>query len=262
MKEPFLLHLPQTKTLPIVASIPHSGLLVPDAIAASLNPSHRHYLPNQDWHLDRLYNFLPGLGITVVEAIYSRYVADLNRSPDNPHFGNFWQSIIPEKTAFDVPLYQTLPSPEEIENRLDRYYHPYHQKLQALLDEFVQQFGKVYLLDLHSFLGLIDDEICLGNARGKSCSEFFISTVDAAFCDRGYQVVRNKVFSGGYITKNYGKLSEVEALQIEIRYPTYLNSQQFDDPVVPRWDIPEFEEAKQNFQAIFSQITRTLSDSK
>ncbi|MBE9177786.1 N-formylglutamate amidohydrolase [Oculatella sp. LEGE 06141] len=254
MTTPFLLHLPTTQPIPIIASLPHSGLLVPQDIADQLEPSYQHYLPNQDWHLDKLYDFLPGLGITVLQAIYSRYVVDLNRSPNEPLFGNFWQSIIAEKTAFNVPLYQTLPSQQEIQQRVEHYYHPYHDRLQSLLNQFMEQFGRVYLLDLHSFFGLIEDEICLGNGNGKSCGDRFISSAEAAFCSKGYQVVRNKVFSGGYITQHYGQLPQVEALQVEVRYPVYLNANQLDRAAVPDWKVPEFDRAKHLFEAVVCQM--------
>ena len=260
MTIPYLLYSPKTEISPILASLPHSGLQVPDEIALQLTKPHQHYLPNQDWHLDQLYDFLPDLGVTVLQAIYSRYVVDLNRSPTEPLFGNFWRSPIPETTAFNVPLYETLPSRQQIEQRIEQYYRPYHQRLQQLLDQLIEKFGKVYLLDLHSFLGLIEDEICLGNANGKSCSEFLISTVEQAFYSHGYQVVRNKVFKGGYIIRHYGKLPHVEALQIEVRYPVYLNSQELERPQIPSFQVPEGDRAKQNFQQIFRQICQAISD--
>jgi N-formylglutamate deformylase len=258
MSNPFLLHLPTTQAIPIIANVPHSGLLIPQGMLDQLELSHQHYLPNQDWHLDKLYDFLPKLGITVLQAIYSRYVVDLNRSPKEPLFGNFWQSVIAEKTAFNTPLYQSPPSRQEIQQRVDRYYHPYHDQLQRLLEQHVQQFGRVYLLDLHSFLGLIEDEICLGNGNGKTCGDRFISTVEEAFCSSGYQVVRNKVFSGGHITQHYGQSPQVEALQVEVRYPIYLDAKQLDTAAVPSWEVPEFERAKQRFETVFRQMVDTL----
>ncbi|HEY9640213.1 MAG TPA: N-formylglutamate amidohydrolase [Coleofasciculaceae cyanobacterium] len=258
MTTPFLLHLPTAQPIPVIANLPHSGLLVPPEIADQLEPAHRQYLPNQDWHLDKLYDFLPGLGITVLQAIYSRYVVDLNRSLKEPLFGNFWQAVIAEKTAFDISLYQTHPSQLEIQERVEQYYRPYHDQLQHLLTQSIEQFGQVYLLDLHSFFGLIEDEICLGNGNGKTCSDRFISIAEDAFCSKGYAVVRNKVFSGGYITQSYGQLPQVEALQVEVRYPVYLDAKQLDQAAVPDWAVPEFDRAKHQFEAIFRQMVEAL----
>jgi len=258
MPDPFLLNLPTTEAIPVIASVPHSGLLIPEEITSTLEASHQHYLPNQDWHLDKLYDFLPHLGITVLQAVYSRYVVDLNRSLQEPLFGSFWQSVVAEKTAFNTTIYRTSPSRKEVEQRVEQYYRPYHQQLQTLLNEKIEQFGKVYLLDLQSFLGLIEDEICLGNGNGATCSEHFISAVEAAFCSQGYQVVRNKAFSGGYITRHYGQMPQVESLQIEVRYPVYLDAKQLDCALVPDWQVPEFDDAKHKFEPIFEQITQTL----
>ncbi|MEL6352083.1 MAG: N-formylglutamate amidohydrolase [Cyanobacteria bacterium J06627_28] len=76
----FTILQPQGKSLPIVANLPHSGLLVPQEIADSFTEHQRQTLPNSDWHLQQLYSFLPSLGITIMQANYSRYVVDLNRA--------------------------------------------------------------------------------------------------------------------------------------------------------------------------------------
>ena len=55
-----------------------------------------------------------------------------------------------------------------------------------------------------------------------------IAIVEQSFLQAGYQTVRNKVFTGGYITGHYGQLPEVEALQIEVRYPVYLDETQLE----------------------------------
>jgi len=99
----------------------------------------------------------------------------------------------------------------------------------------------------------------LGNFNGESCSEFLIYQVEYAFSSKGYQVVRNKVFNGGYITRHYGQMPQVEALQIEIRYPTYLNPTQLDRDDVPDWNVAEFDRAKLNFEAIFSAFAASCA---
>ena len=254
----FNFYEPQGQEVPIVANLPHSGMFVPSAIAAQFTPDHLQALPNTDWHLDRLYAALPTFGITVLQATHSRYVVDLNRQIKESVFGNFWTAVIPEKTAFGQPIYQTIPSELEIAARVRDFYEPYHDRLAAIVQEKLDRFGKVYLLDLHSFLGLITDQVCLGNRNGQTSSEFLIAIVEQNLLQAGYQTVRNKVFTGGYITGHYGQLPGVEALQIEVRYPVYLDETQLEKPQPPDWDVPQFESAKKKFDGIFGSIAQAL----
>jgi N-formylglutamate deformylase len=254
----FTLHLPRASEVPIVANLPHSGEALPAESQARFLPEFLQQLPNTDWYLDRLYQFLPDLGITVLQANYSRYCVDLNRRVQEPLLGNFWQSVVPAQTAYNQSIYQTLPSPSEVAARVETYYLPYYQQLTALLEAKIAQFGIVYLLDLHSFYGLISDQICLGNANGQTCSEALITLVESQFQQQGYQVVRNKVFAGGHITRYYGNWPQVEALQIETRYTVYLNHAQLDQPIRPNWHVPEFEQAQTQFEKIFSGIVSQL----
>lgn len=258
----FKLSLPEGRELPIVANLPHSGLFVPYSIAAQMTLQHWWSLPNSDWHLDRLYDFLPALGVTVLQATHSRYVVDLNRAVKPPIFGSFWSSVAPETTAFDQPIYQHKPTEAEVEQRIEAYYNPYHAKLEELLQQKIDRFGYVYLLDLHSFLGLIYDDICLGNRKGKTCSARMIDVVKYAFQSEHYQVVKNKVFNGGYITGHYGERSDVEALQIEVRYPVYLKQEQLDRADPPDWNVPELAAAKRKFERVFTIAINLLMHNK
>ena len=242
--------------MPIIANLPHSGMMVPDAIAAQLIPAQLAALPNTDWHLDHLYRSLPDLGITVLQATHSRYVVDLNRPLQEPIFGSFWSSVIPAQTAFGKPLYATTPSSEQLQARVEAFYSPYHDKLTELLEHAVATFGKVYLLDLHSFFGPITEAVCLGDRNGKTCSEPLIASVEAQFRRQNYTVVRNNVFNGGYITGHYGQMPGVEALQIEVRYHVYLNADELDRSTPPNWDVPKFHTAKQAIDDIFGAIVR------
>jgi N-formylglutamate deformylase len=257
--EIFKLHLPGTATLPIVANLPHSGTYIPPDIERLFTGSHRLSLPNTDWHLSQLYDFLPSLGITVLEATHSRYVIDLNRDPYATLFGSFWSSLIPSTTAKGDRIYQTLPNSEHLESRLKKYYEPYHQKLVSLLQELRAKFKTVYLLDLHSFMGPITSDVCLGDRNGQSCSEALISSFEKNFRDEGFKVVRNQKFIGGYNTKYYSSLTNVEALQIEIRYTTYLNNWELDLPKPPSSDTSAINKAKEKLLTIFSNAINSLA---
>ncbi len=51
-----------------------------------------------------------------------------------------------------------------------------------------------------------------------------VRTAEAALSDRGYSVTRNTPYSGGFVTRHYGRPSEgVHSLQIEINRALYMD---------------------------------------
>lgn len=250
----FSLHPPTGEPLPVVANLPHSGLKLPASLAAQFTAEQRRSLPNSDWHLQPLYSFLPSLGVTVMEAHYSRYVVDLNRALRPPFLGSFWSAVVPEYTAFKQPIYRQTPTPAEVRSRIERFWSPYHRQLSALLQEKIAQFGRVYLFDLHSFMGLLEEDVCLGNANGATCGSALLEATYQSFAQQGYRTVKNKVFTGGYITRHYGQQPEIEALQIEIRYPVYLSAEQLTGGGIPAWGGDQFSQAQGRLQAIFQDL--------
>src|ERR1700733_15598853 len=67
---------------PLIVSMPHVGARVPEEIEHGFTPVARA-LTDTDWYVDRLYDFVPELGASVIAARYSRYVIDLNRPPND-----------------------------------------------------------------------------------------------------------------------------------------------------------------------------------
>ncbi|GHN35799.1 N-formylglutamate amidohydrolase [Lactobacillus delbrueckii] len=65
---------------PVVFDLPHSGTTITAEMADALLPT--AVLANTDWFLRELYDFLPGLGFTVLENNLNRYLIDPNRDPN------------------------------------------------------------------------------------------------------------------------------------------------------------------------------------
>src|SRR5262245_19209728 len=234
--EVYIRHIPKQKIVPVIASVPHAGMYVPPEIDRLFEEQHRHWLRNTDWYLPQLYSFLPELGVTMLEATHSRYVVDLNRDPSGELYGNFSRAVIAEKTADGAPVYAEPQAAHLLADRLDAYHAPYHAILRSTLAETVQRFGHALLLDLHSFMGPIDNDICIGDRWGKSCSTHVNDAFHEALNAAGFDVVRNTPFAGGHIVRTYANPPAVEALQLELRYTTYLDCSKIDEPGRPMLD--------------------------
>ena len=251
--------------VPLIASIPHTGTWMPEDLAARLAGPAMQALPMTDWHLHELYDFLPRLGVTVLHATVSRFVADLNRPPAGTALypGRFETALVPTETFIGEPIWRTPPQPPEID-RLRRLYHaPYHDALNRLLDERRREFGRCYLLDLHSVAsaanrlhGPLTREIYLGDRDGASCDRVFTDLVAGEFERAGFAVSRNDPYKGGYITDHYGRAADVEALQIEMCQRLYMDE---SAPAAEAPGSPRFAAMKERLYDVLERVVAAVA---
>ena len=251
-----------TAEVPVVVSIPHTGIYVPDTIRAEFASSYIRSLPMTDWYLHHLYDFLPAMGVTTLYATYSRFVADVNRPPDDKPLypGRYETGFVSLKTFWGEDIYRNPPGPEEIKQRRELVHAPYHARLLELLQSRITRFGGVVLIDAHSVASRanllhdeLTDDIYLGDRDGKSNSGWLTAAMEKSFLQAGLSVVRNKPYKGGYITDHYGSLPRVAALQVEMRWGLYLDELHPDrTPTHPRFNA---------FKSVLSDVfTRLLRD--
>jgi N-formylglutamate deformylase len=258
--EVYKIHFPMREPVPVIASLPHSGLYVPPEIDRFFTAGHRMWLRNTDWHLPQLYHFLPELGVTTLEATHSRYVVDLNRDPSGELYGIFTRAVIAEATADGAPIYAEPPDPGELAGRIGAYHAPYHTILREILADTVNRFGRALLLDLHSFMGPIHNDVCIGDRRGSSCSAGVSDAFHDALGAEGFDVVRNAPFAGGYIVRAHANPPAVEALQLELRYTTYLDCAKIDEPGRPELDPSRIAEAQSRLRPALARAIGALKN--
>ncbi len=223
----------------LVVSCPHPGTYVPEAIFNRMSDTGRKLI-DTDWHVDKLYDFLPEFDATFIVSKLSRYVADLNRDPEGHALypGRFETAMCPVVTFAGEAIYQhcELPDNSEIADRKLQYWQPYHTKLAEVLAATKAKHGYALLLDAHSILsrvpslfeGLLPD-LNLGTDDGKSCApEIELAATDILQRQRKFSFVANGRFKGGYITRQYGSPKKhIHALQLEITFRSYLDEDNF-----------------------------------
>ncbi|MCY7388137.1 MAG: N-formylglutamate deformylase [Burkholderiales bacterium] len=224
-----------TDEVPLIVNVPHAGTYLPPSIAQTLSAAGLR-VPDTDWHVDKLVDFVPSLGATLMVATHSRIAVDLNRDPsgDALYPGASNTEICPTATFASEPIYRSglTPGTETIAARVEHYWRPYQHQLAAEIARIKRKHGVCILLDAHSivsevprfFAGKLPD-LNLGSADGNSCAA---SLAQLAFgClghAEGFTAVHNGRFKGGFITRHYGDPADnVHALQLEMAQCCYMN---------------------------------------
>lgn len=254
--EAFAIIAPRKWTRPVIFNSPHSGRVYPaEFLAASrLNP---HALrKSEDCYIDELFSFVAELGSPLLHAHFPRAFLDVNREPyeldprmfreDLPGFANSSSmrvagglGTIPRIVSEGDEIYRGPLKLIDALARIETIYRPYHRTLADLINRARDAFGYSLLIDCHSMpstacshvtphqAGRVD--IVLGDRHGVACADEIVSTLEELIRSQGLRVLRNKPYSGGFITQNYGSPNHHRhALQIEINRGLYLDERSLE----------------------------------
>jgi N-formylglutamate amidohydrolase len=246
---------PREQMVPLVFASPHSGRDYPaDFVAASrLDP--QALRRSEDSFVDELFACAPRLGAPLLAARFPRAYCDPNREPYEldpsmfsgqlPHYANTRSprvaaglGTIARVVASGAEIYRARLPVDEIERRINLFYRPYHRRLAAMVEQTRARFGWSLLVDCHSMPtggGPLEREaatganadVVLGDCYGASCAPQITQAAEDAFRQRGYRVVRNAPYAGGFTTRHYGQPRRgSHALQIEINRALYMDEGQ------------------------------------
>lgn len=249
--EPFEVWLPTGEALPLVCDSPHSGTAYPEDFG--------HAVPlallrrGEDTHVHELWCSAPAHGATLLAATFPRTYIDVNRNetdldpaqiegewpvPLQPGpktqqgLGLIWQRIV--KDGVPTPLYARKRTVAEVQHRIERYWRPYHARLQQAIDASVERFGGVWHLNLHSMPndvyrrlgqeGKVLADFVLGDRDGTTCAPEFIHLIGDTLKGFGYTVAYNEPYKGVELIGRIGQPQlRRHSLQIEIRRPVYMD---------------------------------------
>lgn len=253
--------------VPIILSVPHRGSVFPDEVKDQYKPSMIKSPDDTDWFVDKLYDFAPAMGITMISANYSRWVIDLNRDPNSKPLysdGRIITGLCPATNFLGEPIYKderTEVELPEVKRRVELYYKPYHHQLEKLINETKNKFGKVLLWDCHSirqsvptiYKGKFPDLI-LGDADGTSASPGLIEAALSTLDHASYSVGHNHPFKGGYITRQYGKpASGQHALQLEMSKVNYMDDEE------RKYDRARSDKMRELLKTVFEKLIEQLT---
>jgi N-formylglutamate deformylase len=265
---PYRITHPTSSPVPVVVSVPHCGTLFPEEIKAQYDEALIQAPDDTDWFVDRLYNFAPSLGVTMISAVYSRWVIDLNRDPQSKPLysdGRIITGLCPTTTFLGQPIYHDKRAevpPSEIERRVKEYYWPYHKKTEALLAELKSTFGKVLLWDCHSIRQVVSTiqeqkfpDLILGSVDETSAAAELIDLSLKNLGSGSYTLQHNHPFKGGFISRHFGKPARRQhALQLEMTKVNYMDDAEMNFHE-ERADMMRVR-LKETFEALIRQLMK------
>lgn len=242
---------PERQSVPLVFASPHSGSDYPAEFVAASRLDPVSLRRSEDSFVDELFGAAPAHGAPLIRALFPRAYVDPNREPFEldpsmfadrlPAYANTGSprvavglGTIARVVANGADIYRGKLMAAEALQRIRRHYWPYHQSLQGLVEQTCTTFGRCLLIDCHSMPsvgGPLDRDrgrnrmdFVLGDCHGTACAPAVIDAVERRLHDLGYRVSRNAPYSGGFVTRHYGKpKAGTHCLQIEINRYLYMD---------------------------------------
>lgn len=231
-------------TSPVLIHAPHGGKHIPDLAWGSLTVNEQEVkqelLAMTDGHTDRMAHDISAHGYAYEHGLMaSRFVNNLSRLVVDPER---FPDETEEMNSVGMGAVYTHGSQKqrirvtnkEIADRLlDLYFKPYSLALSYHVDDLLNRFGKMAILDLHSFASKAlpyeihqeqkRPQICLGIDSSHIDPEISREVQESLEAD-GYWVEINQPFSGTYVPlKHYQVTKKVSSLMLEIRRDIYMD---------------------------------------
>ncbi|SDX26117.1 N-formylglutamate amidohydrolase [Litoreibacter albidus] len=240
---------PALPSCALVFDSPHSGLTLPDGFKPSVDAAMVRQA--SDTYVDELFAAAPDIGAPLLVAEFPRSYLDVNRAVDDVDVsmiaGEWPHPVRPSAATHrgmglawkyawgDVLMHDTPISVAEMEHRIAAFWHPYHDRLRALLDHTFDTYGRVYHVNCHSMpefghklspdpAGTRRADFVIGDGDGTTCDPAFVDCICNAAESLGYSVKRNDPFKGANLIRDYSDPARGRnSVQIELNRALYMN---------------------------------------
>lgn len=214
----------------IVLHIPHSSTRIPmmDGYTMGLEVLGNEMSILTDWFTDELFD----LPYSKVIAPFSRIFCDVERFPvdEDEVMAQFGMGMC--YTHRDNGEMMRLVEPELRERIKSEFYLPHHRALEGLTTELLYKYGKVIIVDCHSFTDVplkrdLNKDIprpdfCLGIEEYHTPVDLYLPAHEF-LTKLGYTVLINNPYSGTMIPLNYYKNNKnVMSIMVEINRKLYM----------------------------------------
>jgi N-formylglutamate deformylase len=223
-----------------ILHLPHSSIKIPkeDIETFVLDDAliENELLKMTDRFTDELFKFDDQRVSSLVFPV-SRLIVDVERFPDDNDEPMAAQGmgVVYSKTHDAKPLRNERIMPHVLENLISKYYHPHHLALENLVENALNQFEKVIVIDCHSFpshplacdldQSLDRPEICIGTDDFHTPTKL-VNFVKSYWELQGFSIDINRPYAGTLVPlKFYKKDNRVTSMMVEIRRNLYMDEE-------------------------------------
>ena len=249
----FITHLPGSSAL--VLDSPHSGVAYPPDFLYTCEMSILRKA--EDTHVEKLYDFAPGLGAHWIEALFPRSYLDANRNTTEldvslldepwPHpvatdpvvlsKVRLGKGLIWRTTDDGLPIYERRLSVDEVIRRIEQCWKPYHAAVVEAIDAAHAAHGYSIHVNCHSmpavasshatnFPGEKHADFVVGDRDGSTASPALSQLVCAHLTALGYRVAYNHPYKGVELVRRYSDpAAQRHSIQLEINRKLYMNEE-------------------------------------
>ena len=239
----------------LVLDSPHSGVVYPPDFLYTCEMSVLRRA--EDTHVEKLYNFAPGLGAHWIEALFPRSYLDANRNTTEldvslldapwPHAVEtdpavlskvrLGKGLIWRTTDDGLPIYERMLSVDEVHRRIAQCWTPYHAAVAGAIDAAHAAHGYSIHVNCHSmpavasshatnFPGEKHADFVVGDRDGSTASPALSQLVCTHLKALGYSVAYNHPYKGVELVRRYSNPAwHRHSIQLEINRKLYMNEE-------------------------------------
>jgi N-formylglutamate deformylase len=245
--------LTQPGTSAVVLDSPHSGTQYPADFLFSCDALALRRA--EDTHVEKLYDFAPGMGVHWVEALFPRSYLDANRNTteidesllDEPWPGavatdakvmskvRLGKGLIWRTTDDGLPIYYRQLSVAEVQARIANCWQPYHTAVESAIGAAHAQHGYSIHINCHSMPAIASSSAT--DFPGEVHADFVVGDRDCTTANRslsalmceylrglGYSVAYNHPYKGVELVRRYSNpANQRHSIQLEINRKLYMD---------------------------------------
>ena len=237
----------------VVLDSPHSGTVYPADFGSCLPLATLRQA--EDTHVEKIYAFAPGLGVSWVEAHFPRIYLDANRDTteiDTTMIDGEWtgpvssdprvlskvrlgKGLIWKLTDEGLPIYDRQLSVDEVRQRIEGCWQPYHAAVAQAVDDAHARHGYSIHINCHSmpaiaashatdFPGLAHADFVIGDRDGSTADPALSRKICEHLRGFGYSVDYNHPYKGVELVRRHGRPAEQRhSIQVEINRKLYMD---------------------------------------